>query len=108
MKFVNDEQDFMKMFTSHFSCYYSYPYYYSKNVLKSFLPVGPAEETGYLMKPGGGAEERSATPYRKSFLSWEILKRVMGSLGKCRGISNDEKIWRKIKSDELLAFYSLI
>ena len=75
------------MFTSHFSCYYSYPYYYSKNVLKSFLPVRPAEETGYPMKPGGGAEERSATPYRKSFSSWEKMKRVMCSLENMETVS---------------------
>jgi hypothetical protein len=47
--------------------------------LKSFLPVRPAEETGYPMKPRGKAEEQSATPYRKSFLSWEILKRLWGA-----------------------------
>ncbi len=75
------------MFTSHFSYHYFYPYYYSKNVLKFFLPVRPAKETGYPMKPGGGAEERSATPYRKSFSSWEILKRVMCSLENMETIS---------------------
>jgi hypothetical protein len=83
----------MKMCTSYFS--YQYIYNCLKNLLQSFLPVRPAEETGYPMKPGGRAEERSANPYRKSFSSWEIMKIVMCCQEKCRNISNDDKIWRK-------------